>query len=432
MSFPISHDPTMFTKLVDSYSFSSWYTSLQRRCLSLGVWDFVDPDHTATPMVEPMIPLMPQISDYAMKGAASLLSINGRVLHNQTIVAQPLVSLRTATLTPETLPQAIFIDDLSEIGLKAYESDIEVYKLTLEDYKIRSKIYWKERANFYEVTVFFEISMTTHLYNTCCMSHQSFREWVTNLMTRMDTTPAKERDIARTWYRDALQSPKTINPRDNFLSEYDEAPSTAKVTRLGGFFEPEGMSESFPNSVEKVTQCRADNFEQSQVYQSDMNPKNMIDRLHGKTSDGYPTKRTRHRGAFQSGREEPSHNRPSSTASDGYSPGSNENDVSQAVGSVPSYLRNESPRKGRKNQQRRRQSSGKQGSYKRPRRESVHTDGTRCPACKGNHSLSKCFYINKDQAPEWFRPCRQMQQLINRLLGLDVDLQAQVRALRRT
>jgi hypothetical protein len=173
------------------------------------------------------------------------------------------------------------------------------------------------------------------------------------------------------------------------------------------------------------------------VLQNDMplsNPagvdEEMMKRFRETMSDDYPKKTTHHRGAFAVGGEEHSHDRSSFAAGGESTPGSNERDASHAAKSAPSAPSNDSTRGSRKNQQR--QTTGQRASSKRPRRESVQTDGAKCPACDGPHSLNQCFYINKDQAPQWFKPRREMEVMVSKLLDLDVNLQAQVRALKRT
>ena len=147
-------------------------------------------------------------------------------------------------------------------------------------------------------------------------------------------------------------------------------------------------------------------------------------------SDNYPKKTTHHRGAFAVGEEEHSYDRSSLAVGGEFTLDRNDRDASHAAKGAPSAPSNDSTRGSRKNQQR--QTTGHRASSKRPRGESVQTDGAKCPACNGPHPLSRCFYINKDQAPEWFKPRPEMEVMVSKLLDLDLDLQAQVRALKRT
>ena len=430
MSLSTLRDHTAIITLMDQYSFSTWYKQLQSRCLSLGIWNTIDPNQTETPVLKPKAPLLPQISDYAPRGAAPSLSTNGRALRNRTIPDQSSDSTLTATPAPETVQQARFKEDLSEAGAKAYENDLEMYKLTLENYKIHEREYRDERANLDKATAIIQSSVTTHLLNTCCIPGLSLREWVINLKLRMGTTTAEEKEIARKRYREALKPMRTANQWNIWLLEYDEASTEAELKGVGELSDPEGVFKDFLDSVRKVAQNWADNFKQNHLNQPGMTRKEMMKRFRETMSDDYPKKTTHHRGAFAVGGEEHSHDRSSFAAGGESTPGSNERDASHAAKSAPSAPSNDSTRGSRKNKQR--QSTGQRASSKRPRSESVHTDGAKCPACNGPHPLSRCFYINKDQAPEWFKPRREMEVMVSKLLDLDLDLQAQVRALKRT
>ncbi|KAF1362298.1 hypothetical protein EJ07DRAFT_107073, partial [Lizonia empirigonia] len=50
--------------LVDYTSFTLWIQALESRCLSLEIWDIIDPSGTATPQKKPTIPIAPEIAEY--------------------------------------------------------------------------------------------------------------------------------------------------------------------------------------------------------------------------------------------------------------------------------------------------------------------------------------------------------------------------------
>jgi hypothetical protein len=413
MSLPTSRDLQKATILTDHYSFSAWYQAFEARCISLNVWDLINPDSTTTPVEKPALPRLPQISAYepAIESTLSERARRGTPSANQ---------LRAALHAP------VRKQDLSAAGLQSYNEDVELYKLMLEEYKIHERSFEKEQRNLDTVTSLIQSTVSPHLQKTCCLPQTSLRKWVTNLKQRMGTSLDEERAMARERYHNALRPMRAVSSWDTWLLEYDHAATNAEAEGVPEATDPNAVMRDFLKAVRKVVPNWADNFKENQLNLPGMNRKEMMKRYRERMSEDHPRSKPYKGTAFAVG-----DHFDSALAVGGASTPGTERDASDSVGqSAPSTLVHKTRGKRPAGRQRGLLPSQRAKS-KRPG-GSVETDGASCPACEQPHQLVDCYYVFRDKAPEWWTPRPGTERLVSVLLEHDVNFQEQVRACKRS
>ena len=400
------------TILADHYSFTPWYLALEARCTSLNVWDLIDPDHTATPTAKPEPPLLPKISEYEP-------SLEPRSSGRSMRSTPTLGGARSQTMPTHK-------QDLSPLGLQAYNDDVEAYKLSLEDFKIRERAYDKEQKSLDTVMLIIQSTVSSHLKQTCCLPRKTLREWVTNLKQRMGISSDEERAAARERYHNALRPMRAANSWDTWLLEYDHAATTAEVEGVSETTDHKAMIRDFLKAVRKVVPNWADNFKENQLNLPDMNRKEMMKRFRERMSEDHPKSKT-YKAAFVVGEDHFN----SALAASGASTVATERDASKCAESAPSAP---GPRTqgGRQKSRQQKQAQGQRAKSKRPREGSTEVDGASCPACEQRHHLTDCYYVFKEKAPEWWSPRPATERLVKVLLEHDDNFQEQVRACKRS
>jgi hypothetical protein len=101
------------------------------------VWDLINLDTTQTLVAKPLLLQLPQIAAYKLAVDVILLDWTRR--------GTPLAARAASTIPVQK-------QDLSAAGLQAYNNDIELYKLMLEEYKIHKRAYEKEQKNLDTIT----------------------------------------------------------------------------------------------------------------------------------------------------------------------------------------------------------------------------------------------------------------------------------------
>ena len=208
--------------LRDQHDYRAWYDQLQARCRAHKVWDQVNPDSAVAPMAEPTEPEIPDISGYTPASA----------------LADGLIPTR--------------LSDLSSSGQRAYKDDLEIYKLYMEKYKVRSAAYKTELANLQHIVALIQATVSQYLQRTCCSPDQSLKQWITNLKAEAGVTQDYERKIARTRYRSALKPPRSATSWDTWLTEYNQAAKEAEVLQVPEVLQIKEVAEDFYTAVEKI------------------------------------------------------------------------------------------------------------------------------------------------------------------------------------
>lgn len=425
--------------LRDQHDYRAWYDQLQARCIAHKVWDQVNPDSAVAPMAEPIAPELPDISTFTP--ASSL--------------AEGHVPAR--------------ISDLSSSGQGAFKDDLEFYKLQMDKYKVRYAAYKTESANLQHIMALIQATVSQYLQRTCCPPDQSIKQWIANLQAEAGITQDYERKLARTRYRNALKPPRSVTSWDTWLTEYNQAITEAEVLRVPEVLQFREVAEDFYIAVEKIApswvashqfqlqaqlhiqQAAQPPVQQPPVQQPaqlltrrpDQARRDMIRSFRQNMIISHPITRGRSQKVAlvieessyftneacqsegdaqqsdqRSKRKNLKRSKPSST---GRSPGS--------AGAISGKLsstgaRSQSPGSAR--------ATPSKLSSTGARSQTPGSAGARkislCPACDMRHSLQQCFYLNPEDAPEWWKPNQAIQRSVELRLDHDLDFQSLIRA----
>jgi hypothetical protein len=250
------------------------------------VWDLINPDTTQTPVAKPLLPQLPQIAAY--EPAVDV------ILSDRTRQGTPSAARAASTIPVQK-------QDLSAAGLQAYNNDIELYKLMLEEYKIHKRAYEKEQKNLDTITSLIQGTVSLHLQKTCCLPQTSLCEWVTNLNQRIGTSSDEERAIARERYHNALKPIRAVSSWDTWLLEYDHAAKNAEAEGVPKATNSNAVMRDFLKAVKKVVPNWADNFKENQLNLTGINQKEIIKRYQERISEDHPRSKPYKGTAFVAG-----------------------------------------------------------------------------------------------------------------------------------
>ncbi|KAL5372452.1 hypothetical protein PMIN06_012139 [Paraphaeosphaeria minitans] len=266
-------EPTVI--LMDYTTYTPWLQQLETRCVSLDVWEQIDPTQNTLPKMKPRIPTEPDITKYERKPT---LGVDD---------GEPL------------LPEAP--SELSTNGLKAWKEDTDYYKLRLESYKITDRDYREERANMDKVVVFIQQSVSPHLMKNCCKPGEPIRTWLISLKQTVGIDAEEERLRARHRYLAALKPMRQPGSWDTWLSEYDHAATNAETEGVAEIQNIQDIVQDFLDSVMKIAPTWATTFQDYGRREQNMTRKEMMKRFREHMSKYHPTKGKQQRGAFAAG-----------------------------------------------------------------------------------------------------------------------------------
>lgn len=361
MAHQHQRDPTV--TLRDQTDYTGWIAQLQARCLVHNIWDKISPD-SAEPLLNKPAP------------------IRAPIIANYTPAANVNVPMRQS--------------DLSTAGQKAIKEDLEYYKILIEQYKGDRHEFEKEQSSLQQVVAFIQSTVSPHLLRTCCLPEQPLRQWITNLKLTVGVDEQIEQERARDRYQASLKPMRSATNWDTWLSEYDQAATEAETYKVAELTQINAITKDFLHAVNKVAPMWSINFQDNGRLTAGMTRKEMMKRFREHMIANHPLRIGKHKAAYAVD--------DASFLAGGESNQSTEGDARHAE-SAPSKNR------GRPRQQR---PTGKNNAgLKRPsEHEPAKAEGTKCPACSQRHGVKDCYYLNPDQAPDWWKPNEAITELI--------------------
>jgi hypothetical protein len=354
-------DPTV--TLRDQTDYTGWLSQLQARCLVHNIWDKISPSSTQPLLLKPKPVRAPVVADY-------------------TPAANVDVPTRQS--------------DLSSSGQKAFREDLEYYKILVEQYKGDRHEFEKEQTSLQQIVAFIQSTVSPHLLRTCCLPDLPLRQWITNLKSTVGVDEQIEQERARDRYHASLKPTRSATNWDTWLAEYDQAATEAETYRVAELTQINAITKDFLAAVNKVAPIWSTNFQDNGRLTAGMTRKEMMKRFREHMMTNHPLRTGKHKAAFVAD--------DASFLAGGESNQSHEGDAQHAE-SAPSKNR------GRPRYQR---PTGKNNvRSKRPSdHEPAKAEGTKCPACGQRHGVRECYYLNPEQAPDWWKPNEAVTELI--------------------
>lgn len=382
MAQPSYRDSTV--TLRDHTDYTAWITQLQARCVVHNIWDKVNPTETVPLITKPVAIRAPVIARYP-----------------------PAANVETPMRQTE----------LSAAGQKAFKEDLEYYKILVEQYKNDRHEFEKEQASLQHIVAFIQSTVSPHLLRTCCLPEKSLRQWIADLKLTVGVDEQIEQERARDRYLASLRPMRSASQWDTWLAEYDQAATEAETYRVAELSQLNVITKDFLAAVNKVAPIWSTNFQDNGRFAAGMSRKEMMKRFREHMMTNHPLRSGKHKAAFVS-------DDASYLAEGGATIQSNGRDASYAE-SAPSNRNRGRPRNQR--------TAGKNAKLKRPSdQELATTAGAKCPACGQRHGIRDCYYVNPDQAPEWWKPNETISELIDFKRKNDATFQGLIRGQIRT
>ena len=357
-------DPTV--TLRDQTDYTGWLAQLQARCVVYSIWDKISPDAVEPLLMKPTPVRAPIIVDYTP-------ATNVDVPERQS--------------------------ELSASGQRAFKEDLEYYKILVEQYKGDRHDFEKEQSSLQQIVAFIQSTVSPHLLRTCCLPELPIRQWITNLKLTVGVDERIEQERARDRYQASLRPMRSATNWDTWLAEYDQAATEAEIYKVAELTQINSVTKDFLVAVNKVAPIWSTNFQDNGRLAASMSRKEMMKRFREHMMANHPLRSGKHKAAFVA--DDASCG---SFLAGGESNQSTEGDARQAE-SAPSKNR------GRPRNQR---PQGKNTSSKRPSDyEPARAGGAKCPACGQRHRVQDCYYLNPNQAPEWWEPNETIMELID-------------------
>lgn len=382
--------------LIDYTTYTPWMHQLQTRCVSLDVWELIDPAKTTLTKTKPSIPTEPNITAYEPKAS---LGIDD-----------------DGTIAVPSAPS-----ELSANGLKAWKENTEFFKLRLETYKAADREYREERANLDKIVVLIQHTVSPNLMKSCCKPGESLRTWVTNLKQTVGIDAREERLRARHRYQSALKPMRQAGSWDTWLNEYDQAATNAESEGVAEVQVMQDIVQDFLDSVLKIAPTWTSGFMDYGQREVNMTRKEMMKRFREHMSMNHPIRGRQQRAAFAAGDA-------SFLAAGGASTPGTDRDASRVADSASST----STTQGSRGRPRNKRSIGQATTSKQSSKgDTAAAEGSNCPACEQRHGLDNCYYVYKEKAPQWFVPRSGIAAMVSWRLEHDTDLQGLLRGEKR-
>ena len=264
-------------------------------------------------------------------------------------------------------------------------------------------------------------TVAPYLQRTCCLPEQSLRQWLANLKLTAGVEDRLEKERTRERYYAALKPMRNTHNWDTWLVEYDQASSDAAVYGVPEVQDIDNITKDFLLAVIKVAPMWATNFQDTGRFNPLITRKEMMKRFREHMSLHHPLKTVNKKQAFCAGADESSF-----LAAGGATTQGSQRDASAATESAPSKPH------GRTHGGKRQGYQSSSRSIKRSSEHEASQPGRKCPACEQAHGIKDCWYINDDQAPEWWQANAIMRTLVEYKRKHDPILQGALRGTSRT
>lgn len=354
MSTQTHRDSTILLR--DQYEWTAWINQIQARAAVYNIWNNLNPEHPVPFLVEPTLPEAPEPSGYHAAAGVQ---------------------------------EASRPSELSAQGQKAYKEDMEYYKILTERYKLTYRKYEIEQKSIQHLTALIQSTVAPHLQRTCCLPGLSLHQWITNLKNTTGVDDNLESERARARYHAALKPLTRLSGWDIWLAEYDQAATEAETYRVADVTQITAITQDFQSAVQKAAPIWSALF-QAMRHEASMTRKEMMKRFREYMMTTHPL-RPKHNAAFVIDE--------ASYLADGGA-------TTQGIEKDASIAENAPSRRAKPRNQ-----PGK-NPRKRAQEDRPSQGGAKCPACEQRHSINDCWYINTEQAPEWWKANKHVESLV--------------------
>jgi hypothetical protein len=382
--------------LRDHTDWSAWMTQVQARCEIHDVWDNLRP-------LDP-VPL----------------------ISRPTRTAMPVPASYTPAANLQTLPPSL-LSELSAQGQKAYKDDLEVYKIQKDDYKMDLHDYETQQKNLQHIVLLIQSTVAPYLLKTCCLPGHTIVQWLANLKLTAGVDDRIEQERARTRYQAALKPMRNIHNWGTWLWEYEMAATEATLHQVPEVAQINGITMDFISAVAKVATIWATNFQDTGRFEPLMSRREMVKRFREHMNVHHPLRPGK--AASYVAADDASF-----LAESGASTQGQDRDAYQVSNASSSMARTRGrPRqKHSGNANKNPQQTGLPTSRKRGSEEGSAAAGRKCPACGMLHSVTVCWYLHEDQAPEMWYPNEVIKDLIEFKRKNDASFQGLLRGQSRS
>lgn len=385
MSTPHYRDATAI--LSSQHDWTTWYNQIKALCATHLIWEYVKEEAPLPFIIKPILPTPPECSIYT-----------------------PAAGYEEATR----------VSQLSTQGQKMYKEDLDAYKIDIEHYKLTIQEYNTQQKSVQHITQLIQSTVAPYLQRTCCLPDQSLRQWLANLKLTVGVDDRIEKERTRERYYAALKPMRNTHNWDTWLVEYDQASSDATVHGVSEVKDIDNITKDFLQAVNKAAPMWAAAFQNNGRFNPSMTRKEMMKRFREYMSLNHPLKPVYKKQAFFAEADDSSF-----LAEGGATTQDSQKDASAAMESAPSNPRGRT-RGGQRQGYQAASQSGKRIA------EKGTSSGKKCPACDQVHDIKECWYINSNQAPEWWKPNTQVTQLVGYKRKHDPVLQGALRGMSRT
>jgi hypothetical protein len=363
---------------------SGWKRQFVARAKDLELWDeYIDPDQPETSFTKK--PKYPNVADYEPRPATRAGSVT------------------SGTNTVETGDGPTSASQLSTSGQAAY-------KLDLENFQLRDKLYNKEKTNIKDLRNWVSTTVSLHYSEICCDPSDNIRKWYDNLQKQVGTTTFQTQQSARDQYTESLKPIARVNNWKTWLNNWEKA--IAKVDKTAALSTETTATwiYDFFKAVKPVANHWVTMYRFTQKKQIELNTltyRDVANDFREMMSSEQPLRGNTHvkKGAF--------------------GPSFAEQDTpDQGTGGDAYYESAEVlPQRHKRAAKRSKQAvEADHDQHDRP--------GGTCTACSQKHHISKCFYVFPDKAPKWFKERPEIRTEIDQRINTDADFKDQLQRLK--
>jgi hypothetical protein len=406
--------------------YSAWYLQLQGVCARLKLWNYVDPEQHDQPMTEPIKPIRPQPSQYvtfpSLPSGASRRNTRGATTAERADdpeeLSQEALARRATMQSQRTTPSSepalsryktndIKQSDLYPTEKAVYKDDMETYREDVKDFELNRRIFSDEQKNLYLLHQHFSATVAPYLKKLCCRPNQSFRDWVIALRAATGVDTNRERTELRMRYQKALSQKITEARWDAWLLEYEQATMEAEEAGIATVTDIHFVIQDFIAAVSPVASTWAPTFLE-RASREPVLRKDLIQSFRNFMINKPKAKHTAFAAAGPSFAGESDNNKSNQRPSQS---------------EKPRRTRRHTPRASTSPQSPRISASSNFQRSKRLRTPTPDPDEKLCDAClQPYHDPSTCFYIHKDNAPDWFIPMTGIQKSVDYRMTFDEKL----------
>jgi hypothetical protein len=382
--------------LQDSKSYSEWITALQTQATTSEVWHLFDPQRTDMPLVAPVSPEPPLLSQFVQAGE----------------------------------PEPPGPHALSPAMRKIWDSQIEYYKICADSARTKIAAHRDQRRAIQQVVNYIQQTVSSHIFSTCCLPTKTYHQWIAAITKSVGIDKQEVRNRARAEYKWLLHqgAPKKLTQWDIWLQKYHEAATNAEVHGCLELKDLEAVLEEFKNAVRSVDPLWIESIRQASKGRT-LTREEIMEDWRNFMENHHPVK-TNTKSAFAAAGDlsinaiegDAFHVENSSSVYPQDRLGKSSSKPGQGTATLNPGQKRQGKIVSRK------QTPGKIVSQKR---SFTAPPSTECSACSMRHNLQDCYYLFPDLAPDSWAPRESLKKMIQVNIDHNPEIQEQIRAAKR-